>query len=59
MKYVITAFSKLSLKREVISAPMAKDKALEKKNRLLATRKRVWLRPRVEPAIEQLDLFKE
>lgn len=31
MKYVITAFSKLSLKREVISAPMAKDKALEKK----------------------------
>lgn len=31
MKYVITAFSKLSLKREVISAPMGKDKALEKK----------------------------
>ena len=31
MKYVITAFSKLSLQREVISAPMDMEKAVEKK----------------------------
>ena len=49
MKYVITAFSKLSLQREVISAPMDREKDEEKKNRLLASMDKVYLRPKVEP----------
>lgn len=53
MKYVITAFSKLSNEREVISAPMPLDKAVEKKkNRLVSMRNKVYLRPKVEPATE-------
>ena len=52
MKYVITAFSKLSNEREVISAPMPLEKAVEKKNRLVSMRDKVYLRPKVEPATE-------